>query len=97
MGKPLHILTGIAPGTAPYTEVELGLGMEIGTDLGIAVVLDLTPGTEEDTPPGLLPRIYLDRDPGKWGGTPLQPLPGTSLGSFGDKEELHMAVCTVAH
>lgn len=99
VGNPLHILTGIAPGMLPYTKVELGLGMEIGMDLGIVLdrALHLTPGTEEDTPPGLAQSICLDRDPGISGGTPPQPLLDIALGCLEDMEELCMAACTVAH
>lgn len=99
VGKPPHILSGIAPGMALHTGVDIDLGMEVGMDLGLAVgiFLDLIPGTEKDIPPGPPLDTYLGKGAGTWGRTPPQPFPGTAPGSFGGMEGAHMAACTAAH
>lgn len=99
VGKPPHILSGIAPGMALHTEVDTGLGMEVGMDLGLAVgiFLELIPDTEKDIPPGPALDTYLGRGAGMWGGTPPQPLLGTAPGFLGGMEGAHRAACTAAH
>lgn len=94
MGKPPRTLSELAPGMALHTEVGTGLGLAVGSCPA------LTPGTEEDTPPELALGTSLGRGlgrgPGRGAGTPLQPLPGTALGSFEDTEEARMAACSGA-
>lgn len=91
MDKLPHILSEIAPGMDPHTEV--GIGLDSAVDNFLAV----TPGTEEDTPPELVLGTSPGRGLGTGGGTHPQHLLGTALGSFEDMEEAHMAVCTVVH
>lgn len=86
-----HILSEIAPGMAPHTEMGIGLGFAVGNFLGII------PGTEEDKPPELALGTSPGRGPGMGEGTLPQHLPGTALGTFEDMEEAHMAACTAVH
>lgn len=91
MGSLPHILSGLAPGMAPYSEVDIGLGM----DLGLAVGSFL--GNEKHIPLELLLGPSLGRGPGVGGCIPPQPVPGTALGSSEDTMGEHMAACTADH